>query len=383
MSNKDNKEGTNERVEARFSNIDRPDFPKQFDVSVEGLINVPDKALTLARERKDARGLDLLTSETSPEQDIEWLRNAPYEAAIHSSYPGNLYISSSQIPNPDAPHARLQVARIEFDTNSGQVKTVHRTVTPGIFRAVIADFPRTTLLGQIREVLKLSNPTENDRAEYARLVEEARRVELTRDEILKLSRSNIAEGALTENRENTHQIHNIFQGEYSVVSNGSIRYLATFGALDCLIFSIYNPRHQKGALAHIDDLTDEVLTAQIMAREVGINRQNDTDKGIAQEYKITILGGTLASAHNQVNLYQEIKKWQEKEPNIQILIGPVSTGASQSLVLDLSSGEIKRLIPNSSFHPEWSLTSLSVMSRAMEAKTRGRQVARLSLPKSL
>lgn len=358
---------------ARINPKEQGEFSEQFDVSAKGLVNVADRVLVSAKKREGVRGNDLLTCNTTTEEEAEWLSNAPYEVEAYSSYPGNLYISFSLIPDSDHPHANLQIARIKFDVNSGQVTSIHRDVSPGVFTTAIFDFPPSTLLGQIREVLKLPVPTDRDKAEYARLTQS--QTEFSINELLKLSNPDICSGELIEDQSNTHQIHSIFSGEYSALQNGSTRYLATFEAFDCLIISIYNSTQQKGALAHIGNSTDEVLTAQIMANNVGINRLN------RPKYEITILGGASASAHHLVNLYLEIQNWKKRNPNIQVSIGPVLTGRRRSLALDLSSGEVKRFIPDRLLHPEWSSIPQQITRRVWEANAKGRQAAQPSFPK--
>lgn len=374
-----NYEGGESGIPKRETNLTNERFPEMFDLSRKSLVSIPERILPLVvKSGKNADILESLVGTTVPEK--KKTEKLPYQAHVYSSYPGTIYLFSSQIQDPDYPHTKLQIARIEFDPESGKVNRVTRNVSAGLFRTVLADFPEDSLFGQIKKTLNIPDPSIEDINEKARVVEEATQVESAKEEILKLSRHDIFSGLLIENSSNTQTIHHVFQGEYSIARNDQVRFLSTFGASDCIIISIYYPFEHEGALAHIDRLTDEVETARIMkdilARKVIKEKGEERTK---QVFQVTILGGTLASTRQLVDLYQEILKWN-KDIEIQLTIGPVLTGESQSLALDSSSGEVKRFKPDSHLHPEWELSISSVMTRVGSIKTGGRKTARLSLP---
>ena len=337
------------------------ELPEKFDLSQRDII-IPEKVLQLFKDKKNKDITEFLNGTSG----------LPYRTKIYSSYPGNLYLFFEGVKEPNNLLADLQIARLEFDPNSGRVSGLTRTVSSRIFIASLAEFPENSFWGQIRKILNIPNPSPEDIAAKEKLIIESRKIELTLEELLKLSSEKIFSGFLIEDKNNTRQIHIVHQGEYSVAKSDEIRYLATFGAVDCIILAIYDPLNKTGALAHIDGITDEISTVRAMKDAL----RNAT------QIQVTILGGTSISVRQVIELYREILSWQRKL-RLDVKIGPVLTGTPQSLALDLSTGEIRRFIVNASIHQKDApIEELSVLSRILGMYQRGKKrTAKFSPPK--
>lgn len=343
------------------------ELPEEFDLS-ERNITIPEEVLQPVKSKQDADISEFLVG--TPKLTEEDITPLPYQTKIYSLYPGNAYLYFQGVTDPKHPHADLQIARLEFDPDSGRVIRLTRNVSSDIFRAILANFPENSFWGQLRKILNIPNPSAEDITEKEKLIRESREIESIVKELSALSSEEIFSGTLIENENNTRQIHNVNQGEYSIAEGDKIGYLATYGASACIILAIYNPINKKGGLAHIDGFTDEVLTARIMRRGIGPGTH----------LKITILGGTSASTRQIVDLYKEILSWKQEGSDVGIRIGPIFRGLSQSLALNLSTGETQEFVINPSLHPKAESVPIAFGRVAVMYQQGRKQVAKFSPP---
>jgi hypothetical protein len=330
----------------------RRELPEKFEIPPEANIFIPEvfrgKDLTL-------KGKEVLPDK-SDELEIGDAE-LPFKIKTYSSYPGTIYLYFVGIPDPKHPHAEQQIMRIEFDVSTGKILSLYRNVPSNIFRVIIHNLAeRSPFWKKIQEILKIPSLSDRDIEEYNKFIEDAKQNQMLKDEILKLSHSDIFEGkSLIEDRENTSQIHIISQGEYTIADSRQKRYIATFGASDCIIVAAYNPEQKRGGMSHIDAVRDEIATLELILKEVLGQPEETSPEGIST-IKIVILGGSSASTSSLLNLYKTIKKLERelesKRIKIELVIGEVLTGRDQSLALDLETGEIMRFRGSPTLHPD-------------------------------
>jgi hypothetical protein len=243
----------------------RRELPEKFEIPPDANIFIPEvfrgKDLTL-------KGKEVLPDK-SDELEIGDAE-LPFKIKTYSFYPGNIYLYFVGIPDPKHPHAEQQIMRIEFDVSTGKILSLYRNVPSNIFRVIIHNLAeRSPFWKKIQEILKIPALSDRDIKEYNRFIEDAKQNQMLKDEILKLSHSDIFEGkSLIEDRENTSQIHIISQGEYTIADSRQKRYIATFGASDCIIVAAYNPEQKRGGMSHIDAVRDEIATLELILKEV-------------------------------------------------------------------------------------------------------------------
>lgn len=147
-------------------------------------------------------------------------------------------------------------------------------------------------------------------------------------ELKGLSQPSIYSGTLAENTSNTSEIHHIHQGEWGGVINTPERYLATFGAGECFIVAIYDTINKRGALSHLDALSNPELTADLMRNFV-----SHCDR-------IVMLGGSQNASSDMAKFYGKVKEWQRDVLIADVIVGPVLQGTVCSLALDLETGDL-------------------------------------------
>lgn len=355
-------------------------LPEEFYIPPEHIVTIPQNILArVAEKQKETKymlvmdvALAELADEQVSEEDRERLTTVPYTLLASDKY---LYISSSTVKDPEHPHANLQIFRLEYNPATGAVTKVIRDADLSIFKVAMADFPDHTLIRQIRNIIAITPPSDEDRKNYGKIAADSEKVKATRDELQKLSNPHFFSGTLVENERNISHILQVGQAEYAITSNGKAVWLATHGATDCFIVSIYDRRHKRGALTHIDALTNVDATIKSVTNE--LDATGKQEKG-EPRYAVTLSGGSLGSVVDIVRVYDEIKEWgkrQETQPDISI--GNLFTGYSESLALNLNTGDVSHFIPMP--HQSEGNSSLEVLrmqARAFESSLSGKKPAR-------
>ena len=310
--------------------------------------------------------------------DREWAKEAPYK--IQASHE-RIFISDKTLKDPQYPHANLQVLRIDYDPNTGEAQKVLRDADPSTFKLTMAAFPADSVVGKIREILKIEKPSEQDVEKHEKIVAEAKKVVETRDKLQRLSRKDFFINTLKESTENTSHIFQVGQAEYSVATNQQTDWLVTYGADPCYIVSLYDRVNKRGALTHIDATVDGEVTLDRMAGELSLGTTEK--RGEFSTYQVTISGGNQGSVADVAKAYEKIKEWQQTYgDNIDVKVGNILQGSGESLALNLNTGEVQRFIPSPALvKDDGEYGTLAITERAMASAVEGKKPAQFIPPK--
>lgn len=353
---------------------------REIVVLPEHAFNIPQTILdSVSAKQKESRfgvysfNVDMATIAdlTMSNEEKDKLATLPYKIMASDKY---LFVSSSAIKDPQYPHANLQILRLEYDLSTGAVTKIIRDADPSMFKVAITDFPDNTLIGKARKATSIEPASDNDRKKYADVASQSEKMQAIQKELLELRNSNFFSGTLLENEDNKSRIKQVGQAEYSVATSSQAEWLATFGATDCFIVSLYDKTQKRGSLAHIDALTDAPTTVASMRRELVAKAIG----GESPEYSVTLSGGSLGSVAGIARIYEDIKLWKAQQGGkLDISVGDLFTGNSESLALNLNTGEITRFTPL----PQPSkgnglLEVMKMQTRAMETSMSGKKPAK-------
>lgn len=363
---------------------ERVAYPKEFDIPQGQNIIAPSAIVEQARNAYVGARFPHLISvslssmvDSESERDQEWATNAPYRLLASNN---RIYVYTSTMKNPDAPHADLQVMRLDYDPNTGRVYKVFRDCDPSTFKLAVSQFPENTVVGKVRGVLGIEEPSEQDVQQHEKIAAAAKRVQETRDELKRLSRKDFFAGQLNETVENTSRIHQVGQAEYSVATNIQTEWLATYGSCPCYIVSIYDRGHKRGALTHIDATVDGEATLNRMAGSLALGERGEKED--SPQFQVTISGADQSSAAYVVKAYDKIKQWKEAfGGNVDVRVGNILKGSRESLALNLNTGEIRQFIPSPALvKDDGGYGTMAATMRAMAGAVEGKKPARLTFP---
>jgi hypothetical protein len=168
-------------------------------------------------------------------------------------------------------------------------------------------------------------------------------------ELIQMSDPNIYSGDLIEKDAVGGRIADVDQGEGIVASAKDIDWITTFGANPCFVIAVHYPEHKTGALAHVDPLTNVHRTLeeiQFRSRVLNYGRFGFGNP----KFRAVISGGSLDSAREMIRAYREIDGWVDwyNAQNKELVVGEVFPEASESLALNLETGELRHFIPDPS-----------------------------------
>lgn len=199
------------------------------------------------------------------------------------------------------------------------------------------------------------------------------------EELKYSSKPNIYTARLLEDTINFSQVHYIPQGAWGGVVDTEERYLATFGASVCFIAAIYNAANRRGALAHLDALSNPEITANLMHSFVSYPKpENDST------YKVVLLAGNDSAANDMALFLKTIRERQGQGESIDLVVGPVFQGTVFNLALDLETGALLDYMPSGSRNDAiWSPTTgeMNLMLRSVTSIGGRRQPAQSHFPK--
>lgn len=355
--------------------------PREIDIPAEHELSIPHSILdAVSDKRKESKfgvyafdvGLASIADPAMPEEEKLALEALPYNVTASDKY---LFVSSSVIKDPEHPHANLQIFRLAYNPETGMVTKVIRDADPSIFKVALSEFPDNTLVGQIRQLLTLAPPTDDEKKQADKIAAHSEQMQATQTELERLSNPDFLTRNLIEDEVNTSQIKFVGQAAYSVASADQAEWLATQGQGGCLRISIYDRLAKRGALTHIDAITDAPATVGVMRRDIETAGINDVGE---KSYIATISGGSNGMLPDITKAYEELKKWKEQVgSNLDIVVGNMLTNTSNAMALNLKTGELAH------FHPmhrpstsDGSLERMQLQAKAMEASISGKKPAK-------
>lgn len=139
-------------------------YPKEFDIPPGQSIMIPSAIVEQARKSySDTRHpspisieLSSLIEATQSEEGQEWVAEAPFRLLASNE---RIYVLTTSMKDPKHPHADLQVMRLDYDPNTGEVRKVFRDCEESIFRRAVASFQGNTVIGKLGKVLEIEETT--------------------------------------------------------------------------------------------------------------------------------------------------------------------------------------------------------------------------------
>ncbi|MBN8828686.1 MAG: hypothetical protein J0H68_08260 [Sphingobacteriia bacterium] len=158
-------------------------------------------------------------------------------------------------------------------------------------------------------------------------IEEEKRIENEKETLLKKFQLT---GLFEENNTfNLKECKRIYQRFYGITAaNSKLPVLASFGAFDCIILTLYNPETKVAALAHIDTLTD-LNSIESMLRAV---RRSSYSK-----IEVSLVGGANSTKQLAINLietFNDETQYLIKSTNL------INGQTTQQLAIDARTGKI-------------------------------------------
>ncbi len=141
-----------------------------------------------------------------------------------------------------------------------------------------------------------------------------------------------------------------------------MKWLAAFGANPCFLVSLYDHSSGRGALAHIDGLTDPALTLRTM--QGGLFYPTPETE---PNYQATLVGGSNSPLEEMVEILKEVREMQVRKLKIDIWVGDIRQN-SASLALDLADGSIYKFSPHPSLTSYQPIGGLGMQMRSLQGK---------------
>lgn len=240
-----------------------------------------------------------------------------------------LYLFRNDIPDPEHPHAELQIGRFELDEDgnvTGFIPDAHESLV----RQTMYSLKHVPFFNELRERFNIEDLNEEDLRAAMQIANESRQKAQELQREIDALNSLAEENRLKEPRkkidiEDDKLVCSVNEGEVGILGEGSKkRFLESLGAGPCIIVTAYDPDNKIAAMAHIDGLTDEEAT---LAQLFRVFKDVDT-------VEIRVFGGDPSS----INQLVSIKKILEEKGVVVREWDILNT--VKFIILDRETGEI-------------------------------------------
>lgn len=274
------------------------------------------------------------------------------EAEVFPGLPGNIYVYSRTLIDPEYSSARLQLLRLQYD-DAGLVTHVTPNVSNELLRSFFTNVPDNDISNGLKRALGLSDATESDLNAYRLLTDAAKITQECDVAIKKQKQPYCLESTLYQAKLPTEQMQTVGQGQYATFStNSSVRYLGTFGAASCVLVGILaeedNTNFRVASEAHMDGFTDELSTLNAMFHSI----KQEQSGHVINSYRFHVAGGDNSSQQQVRNIFARLKDFSESSGvRVEIVIGDLMHSGNASLCIDIQEGAFFKFVADpSAYH---------------------------------
>ena len=188
-----------------------------------------------------------------------------YVAGMHGRH--SIYISTQSLRDPNHLNRSLEVCKLNFDRETGNVTSVTPGMDSDLLSVLLSDHGDTPLMHNIGSCMGIPSPAPDAMRKYDCLVRECAEMQSVSREMLDASQR--LESTVQQTPKNAQQIHIADQGRCAVASSAQKRWLAVEGMSPCFTAAMYNKTRKRGGMPHFDH-GDELATLKKLKDEIMI-----------------------------------------------------------------------------------------------------------------